>query len=70
MESLRSLAGLAVLQFVKERMRSQGYAAGGVPRLFIVVDEAWKIASDARSDVVSIVREGRKYGFGLIVASQ
>jgi len=34
------------------------------------VDEAWKIAADERSDVVSIVREGRKYGFGLIVASQ
>jgi len=69
-ESLRSLAGLAILQFVKEKMRAESYQSGGRPRLFVVVDEAWKIASDERSDVISIVREGRKYGFGLIVASQ
>ncbi len=68
-ESLRSMAGLAILQFVKERMRSEQCGPGRV-RLFVVCDEAWKIASDARSDVVSIVREGRKYGFSLIVASQ
>ena len=69
-ESMRSLAGLSVLQFVKEKMRMQGYSPKQKPRLFVVVDEAWKIASDERSDVVSIVREGRKYGFSLIVASQ
>ena len=69
-ETLRSLAGLAILQFVKERMRASEYSASPIPRLFVVVDEAWKIAADERSDVVSIVREGRKYGFGLIVASQ
>ncbi|MCX6771377.1 MAG: ATP-binding protein [Candidatus Micrarchaeota archaeon] len=70
-ETLRSLAGLSILQFVKESMRASDYSAGaGPPRLFVVVDEAWKIAADERSDVVSIVREGRKYGFGLIVASQ
>ncbi|MCX6772382.1 MAG: DUF87 domain-containing protein, partial [Candidatus Micrarchaeota archaeon] len=71
MESLRSLAGLAILQFVKEKMRTKSYSAdSGKINLFVVVDEAWKIASDERSDVVSIVREGRKYGFSLIVASQ
>ena len=32
--------------------------------------EAWKIASDERSDAITIIREGRKYQFGLIVASQ
>ncbi|MEM2137969.1 MAG: hypothetical protein QW568_02680, partial [Candidatus Anstonellaceae archaeon] len=69
-EPLRSMAGLAILQFAKEKMREEGFKAPGGPRLFIVVDEAWKIASDERSDVVAIVREGRKYGFGLIVASQ
>ncbi|MFA6907296.1 MAG: ATP-binding protein [Candidatus Micrarchaeia archaeon] len=69
-ETLRSLAGLSILQFVKERMRASAYSANAPPRLFVVVDEAWKIAADERSDVVSIVREGRKYGFGLIVASQ
>jgi hypothetical protein len=69
-ESLRSLAGLAILQFVKEKMRKQCYRGDSLPRLFVVADEAWKIAADERSDIVSIVREGRKYGFGLIVASQ
>jgi hypothetical protein len=69
-ESLRSLAGLAMLQLLKERMRQEGQAGAKKPRLFVVVDEAWKIASDERSDVISIVREGRKYGFALIVASQ
>ena len=69
-ESLRSLAGLAILQFVKEKMRTESYQPKGGVKLFVVVDEAWKIASDERSDVISIVREGRKYGFGLIVASQ
>ena len=69
-ETLRSLAGLSILQFVKEKMRASSYSSNSPPRLFVVVDEAWKIAADERSDVVSIVREGRKYGFGLIVASQ
>jgi len=69
-ETLRSLAGLSILQFVKESMRASSYSSSALPRLFVVVDEAWKIAADERSDVVSIVREGRKYGFGLIVASQ
>ena len=68
-EQLRSLAGLAIIQLVQERMRREK-AEGGAPRLFVVVDEAWKIAADDKSDVVSIVREGRKYGFGIIVASQ
>ena len=69
-ETLRSLAGLSILQFVKERMRASMHSQNAPLRLFVVVDEAWKIAADERSDVVSIVREGRKYGFGLIVASQ
>ncbi|MFA6489714.1 MAG: DUF87 domain-containing protein [Candidatus Micrarchaeia archaeon] len=69
-ESLRSIAGLAILQFVKERMRAGEYSATPLPKLFVVVDEAWKIASDGNSEVATIVREGRKYGFSLIVASQ
>ena len=35
-----------------------------------MLDEAWKVASDDRSDAITIIREGRKYQFGLIVASQ
>ena len=69
-ENLRSIAGLSILQFVKERMRAGEYSATPLPRLFVVVDEAWKIAADGNSEVATIVREGRKYGFSLIVASQ
>ncbi|MEM4554290.1 MAG: ATP-binding protein [Candidatus Anstonellaceae archaeon] len=68
-DELRSLAGLAILQFIKERMRVESLQERAV-RLFVVCDEAWKIAADSRSEVVSIIREGRKYGFSLIVASQ
>jgi hypothetical protein len=69
-EEMRSLAGLTILQFLKERMRKEELKEQKGIRLFVVVDEAWKIASDERSDVIAIVREGRKYNFSIIVASQ
>ena len=69
-EETRSLAGLTILQFIKEMMRDEGWHPGKGLKLFVVADEAWKIAKDDRSDLVTIVREGRKYQFGLIVASQ
>ena len=69
-EQIRSLAGLTVLQFIKEMMRDEGWHPGKGLKLFVVADEAWKIAKDERSDLITIVREGRKYQFGLIVASQ
>ena len=70
-EEMRSLAGLTILQYIKELMR-----AGGMEKehkeikLFVVLDEAWKIAQDERSDVITIVREGRKYNFSLVIATQ
>ncbi|MFA6036046.1 MAG: ATP-binding protein [Candidatus Micrarchaeia archaeon] len=69
-EVFRSLAGLSILQFIKEKMREEGWTPKKGLKLFVVLDEAWKIAKDDESDAVSIVREGRKYQFGLIVASQ
>jgi len=69
-EEMRSLAGLSILQMLKEKMRFQGWSPDKGLKLFVVVDEAWKIAKDERSDLIAIVREGRKYQFGLIVASQ
>jgi DNA helicase HerA-like ATPase/uncharacterized membrane protein len=67
---MRSLAGLTILQFLKEKMRDEGWRPEKGIKLFVVADEAWKIAADERSDLIAIVREGRKYQFGLIVASQ
>ncbi len=69
-EVFRALAGLSMLQFIKEKMREEGWAADKGLKLIVVLDEAWKIAKDENSDAVMIVREGRKYQFGLMVASQ
>lgn len=69
-EAHRSLAGLTILQLLKERMRLSGWSRTRRLRLLVVADEAWKIAQDERSDLVAIMREGRKYAFGLVVASQ
>ncbi|NYZ77151.1 ATP-binding protein [Candidatus Micrarchaeota archaeon] len=69
-EEMRSLAGLTLLQYIKELMRAEGMREDKKIRLFVVLDEAWKIAQDERSDVIAIVREGRKYNFSLIIATQ
>lgn len=69
-ETFRALGALSILQFIKEKMRASGWAKEKGLKLLIVLDEAWKIGKDDNSDAVMIVREGRKYNFGLIVASQ
>ena len=51
-------------------MRSEGWSETKGLKAIVVLDEAWKVASDEKSDAITIVREGRKYQFGLIVASQ
>ncbi len=69
-ETFRALAALTLLQFMKEKMRASGAQKAKGIKLLIVLDEAWKIAKEDNSDAVMIVREGRKYNFGIIVASQ
>jgi hypothetical protein len=69
-EKFRALAALFILQTLKEKMRSEGFAETKGLKAIVVLDEAWKVASDEKSDAIMIVREGRKYQFGLIVASQ
>ncbi len=69
-EKFRALAALFILQTLKERMRFEGWSETKGLKALVVLDEAWKIAGDEKSDAVMIVREGRKYQFGLIVASQ
>jgi len=69
-ETFRALAALFILQSLKEKMRIEGWSASKGIKVIVVLDEAWKIAGDERSDAVTIVREGRKYQFALIVASQ
>ncbi|MEM0382868.1 MAG: DUF87 domain-containing protein [Candidatus Anstonellales archaeon] len=69
-EQMRALGALTVLQFIKEKMRTEDFRRIKGIRLFVVIDEAWKISKEENSDVVMIVREGRKYGFSMIIASQ
>ncbi|MEW6328890.1 MAG: ATP-binding protein [Candidatus Micrarchaeota archaeon] len=69
-EVFRGLAALSFLQFIKEKMREEGWSPEKGIKLIVVLDEAWKVAKDDNSDAVMIVREGRKYQFGLVVASQ
>jgi DNA helicase HerA-like ATPase len=69
-ERFRALAALFILQTLKEKMRLEGWSASAGLKTIVTLDEAWKVASDERSDAVTIIREGRKYSFGLIVASQ
>lgn len=69
-ETMRALAALSILQFIKEKMRAAGWEKKKGIRLIVVIDEAWKISKDDNSDAVMIVREGRKYNFALLVASQ
>ena len=69
-ERYRALGALVILQFIAEKMRATGWMEEKGLRLIVVLDEAWKISKDENSDAVMIIREGRKYGFSLIVASQ
>lgn len=69
-ERFRALAALFILQTLKEKMRMENWTASAGLKVIVTLDEAWKVASDERSDAVTIIREGRKYQFGLIVASQ
>ena len=69
-EKFRALAALFILQTLKEKMRAEGIGETAGLKVIVVLDEAWKVASDEKSDAITIIREGRKYQFGLIVASQ
>jgi hypothetical protein len=69
-ETFRALGALTMLQFLKEKMRLTGWESKKGVKFIIVLDEAWKIAGDEKSDAVMIIREGRKYNFCMIVASQ
>lgn len=69
-DKFRALAALFILQTLKEIMRAEDWSAAKGLKTLVVLDEAWKVASDDKSDAILIVREGRKYQFGLVVASQ
>ncbi|MGA3020876.1 MAG: ATP-binding protein [Candidatus Micrarchaeales archaeon] len=49
-----------------ERMRSNSERER---KVFVIIDEAWKLLSGSKA-LQTILREGRKYGYGLIFSSQ
>ena len=57
----------SILRDVERDMRS--LKADGKNKVFIFLDEAWKFLK-VNNSLEAIVREGRKYGVGLVMASQ
>ncbi len=61
-------AAVGVLDIVARKMRRRGYRESN-RRIFVVLDEAWKLIGEGGSLEV-MIREGRKYGVGMVIASQ
>ena len=56
-----------ILSVVVEYMRWRGEK--WTERIFVMMDEAWKVIGSSKS-LAALIREGRKYGVGIIMASQ
>jgi hypothetical protein len=57
-----------ILDAVSSEMRKRD-TANYKNRIFLVLDEAWKLVKHSNS-LETIIREGRKYGAGIVIASQ
>lgn len=66
-ESTKIKIATSILGSVVSRMRN--FKADGRSRIFVFLDEAWKILKS--NDILeTLIREGRKYGVGAVLASQ
>lgn len=65
---IKDMVAYTILQHIDAEMRLRGVVSG--IRLVIVLDEAWKLCRDEDSLPVTIIKEGRKYGYSLIASSQ
>ncbi len=65
---MKDMIAYTILQHIDSEMRLKGMRTG--VRLVIVLDEAWKLCREEDSLPVTIIKEGRKYGYSLIVSSQ
>jgi hypothetical protein len=66
-EKSKATVAITILQLLVEYMRKE---ISKELRLVVVLDEAWKVANMENSPVRPLVKEGRKYGVGIIVATQ
>lgn len=65
---MKDMIAYTILQHIDAEMRIHGLR--NKVRLAIVLDEAWKLCREEESLPVTIIKEGRKYGYALIVSSQ
>ncbi len=65
-EQRRVSEAVSALRTVLDKMRSR---ARKDRQIFVILDEAWKVIGRSRP-LETIIREGRKYGVGIIAASQ
>ena len=66
--TLKDMVAWSVLQFIDSMMRLEGTKEK--VRLIVALDEAWKLCRSESSLPVTIIKEGRKFGYSLWVASQ
>lgn len=66
-ESEKISAASETLDIVAQSMRKR--PKGYKRRIFLLLDEAWKLVEESRGLEV-IIREGRKYGVGMVTSSQ
>lgn len=66
--SLKDAVSYTILQHIDSKMRLEGIQKELV--LQVVIDEAWKLAKDPKSLPVVLIKEGRKYGYSIIISSQ
>jgi DNA helicase HerA-like ATPase len=69
-EKSRAAIALSVLDFLIERMRRAGWTTSREIRTMVVLDEAFKVSKFEESPVLTLSKEGRKYGFSVLVATQ
>lgn len=68
--SLQSIAAESLAKQLMDNHRLQGEMEGRVPRTFLGIDEAKEMPKVSGSACDRIIADGRKYGLGLILASQ
>lgn len=66
--ALKDAISYTILQFIDSKMRLEGMQKE--LKLIVVIDEAWKLAKDPKSLPVVLIKEGRKYGYSIIISSQ
>jgi hypothetical protein len=66
--SLKDLIAWTVFQYIDSTMRLKGQQDR--IELIIIIEEAHRICRDPRAIPVTIIKEGRKYGYAVIVVAQ